>query len=648
MSVEERFSFQAEVARLLHLMVHSVYSEKEVFLRELISNASDACDKLRYQAIAEPHLLEGDPEFRIELAVDKQARTLTITDNGIGMNRDELIENLGTIARSGTKAFLDQMAEKKDEDRVSLIGQFGVGFYSAFMVAESVEVISRKADAEETWKWISDGTGEFSLADTTPPEDFPKRGTRISLSLREGEDAFLGAAKLEGLVRRYSNHVAVPILLLDEGEAPEGGEAPDAEGSEGGGPRRLNEANALWTRPKSEISEEQYTEFYRHVSGGFDMPQTTIHFRAEGLNSFVGLLFVPTMRPFDLFDPERSNRLKLYVNRVFITDHAPLLPAYLRFMRGVVDSEDMPLNISREMLQNNPVVQGHRKALTGRVISELTKLMDKDRERYEAFWETFGAVVKEGLYEDRDRAEQLLKLSLFKTTKSDTWRSLKEIGDDFQEGQKDFFFITGEDEKNLRLSPQLEGYGARDLEVLLMTDPVDGFWVNGAPPLEGKNFVSVTRGSVDLSQFAKKEAGATDEGAEDPTGKTDMSPLLTFLKQSLEGKVSDVRVSERLTTSAVCLVAAEGALDLQLERLLAQQNQLQEGMSQRVLEINADHALIKALSTYLTDKGTGADLEEAAGLLLDQARILEGEVPDDVTAFGQRMTGVMTRLFAGA
>lgn len=627
----EQHSFQAEVSRLLHLMVHSVYSEKEIFLRELISNASDACDKLRYEAITKPDLTGGDEEFRVQLSVDKEACTLTVSDNGVGMSHDELKENLGTIAMSGTGQFADQMSGDDAAD-MSLIGQFGVGFYSAFMVASQVDVISRRAGTEDTWVWSSEGTGAFTL---TPSEDasalMSARGTTIVMKLRDGEDDYLDAMRLKAIVKTYSDHVALPITMVGEA-ADEGGE-PEVE--------TLNTAGALWARPKSEITQEQYKEFYHHVGHGFDDPWHHIHYAAEGRHSYTVLLYVPTMAPMDLFDPKRANRVKLYVNRVFITEDAPLLPPYLRFIRGIVDSQDMPLNLSREMLQDNPIVTSIRNALTKRVLSELKKKAEKEPEAFATFWDGFGAVLKEGLYEDFERRDDLMAIARFKTTKGETYRSLGEYVADMKDGQETIYYLAGADATSIAKSPQLEGYRARGVEVLLLADAVDGFWTGTAGQFEGKSFKSVTQGGADLDSLEKSD---DEPEKEDETQSSNCATLAAYMKGVLEGQVADVRKSDRLTSSAVCLVAGEGGLDMQMEKILAMQGQGALSVT-RVLEINGSHPLIKALAAKAASGEGAQDLEDAARLLLDQARIVEGDPVVDASDFARRLDEVMAKAF---
>ncbi len=619
-------SFQAEVSRLLHLMIHSVYSDREVFLRELISNAADACDRLRYAAIAAPELLASDPELTVSVRPDKEAGTLLVADNGIGMSRDEMIDNLGTIARSGARAFLDELGE--GQASAEQIGQFGVGFYAAFMVADRVEVISRRAGTEEAWRWTSDGTGTFEIEPCPADGDgVPARGTAITLKLREDAHEFLEPHRLERIVRTYSDHISIPIVLEADGET-----------------RQLNEAGALWMRPKAEITADQYREFLGHVSGVHGDPALTVHYRAEGRQEYTVLLFVPGERPFDLYDPDRKGRQKLYVRRVFITDDADLLPAYLRFVRGVIDSEDMPLNISREMLQNNPLVDQIRKAVTKRVLSELTTLADSDAEAYGKVWSQFGPVLKEGLYEDFERRDALLDLARFRTTASDgETRTLKDYVAGMKPNQTAIYYITGEDAGKIASSPQLEGFRARGLEVLLLSDPVDSFWVTTALGYEGKPFRSVTQGEADLDAIpveAGEDAAGTETPEEDGAA---VGTLVAVMKQALGEAVSDVRASQRLTESPVCIVAGEQGLDRNLERLLARQKTAGVERQAPVMEINPRHPVIRALAEEARTDGATAALEEASRLLLDQAFVLEGEPVPDPAGFARRLGAMMSR-----
>ncbi len=487
----ESRAFEADVAKLLHLMVHSVYSDKDVFLRELISNAADACERLRYEAIANPDLLGDDPKPHISLLIDAENRRLTVADNGIGMSHDEMVEALGTIARSGTKAFMEQVEAARGSEGATLIGQFGVGFYSAFMVAEQVDVISRRAGSNEAWLWSSDGKGTFAMAPATL-DDAPARGTRVILHLSEDAKSYTERFQLERIVKAQSGHVPVPISIIEK---------PGAE------PAEVADGAALWTKPKSEITPAEYTDFYRSVAGQFDEPALTIHYRAEGRHEYNVLLFVPSTPPFDLFDPERKGRIKLYVKRVLITDNAEILPRYLRFVRGLVDSADLPLNVSREMIQESPIFGAIRKGVTGRVLSELEKLADSDAEAYGKIWDAFGPVIKEGLYEDFERRDTVLALSRFQTTASgDGVRSLKDYVGALKENQTAIYYLTGSDIDRLKASPHLEGFRARGVEVLLLTDPVDSFWVTMSPDFDGKPFNSVTQGAADLALIPRLDA----------------------------------------------------------------------------------------------------------------------------------------------
>ena len=582
---EEKLSFQAEVSRLLSLMVNAVYSDKEIFVRELISNASDACDKLRYQAISAPELVADDPTYQVLITIDKNARTICLADNGIGMNRDDLVENLGTIARSGTTAFMEEMSGDAKAD-ISLIGQFGVGFYSVFMVAQSVDVISRKAGETDAWRWHSDGLGEFTISDA----ERDSRGTSVTLHVKDGEDEWLEAATLTRIVKKFSDHIDLPIKLA---KPPK----DDTEDAEEPGEETLNEASALWTRPKSDITDEQYKEFYHHVAHAFDDPWLTIHYRAEGKLEYTGLLYVPTQPPYDLFDPSRKNKVKLYIKRVFITDDVEdLVPSYLRFLKGVIDTEDLQLNISREMLQSSPLIAHLRQAVSRRVLNELDKKADKEPEEYTKFWTTFGAVLKEGIYEDAERRDDLLKLSRFQSTGGDELTSLAGYVERMIDEQKAIYYVTGEDKATLLASPHLEGYRARGLEVLLLTDPVDDFWLSMVPEFDDKPFTSITRGAGDLSDIPLKD-GEADDGTDDENDvrSAEYATLIAFFKQCLEKEVKDVRESDRLTDSPVCLVADEGDLDLRLERMMKAHGQLNDE-SQRIMEINPKHPLIKNLA----------------------------------------------------
>lgn len=617
----EKHVFEADVAKLLHLMVHSVYSDKNVFLRELISNAADACEKLRYEAIVAPELLGSDPASRITLTLDEENARLVIEDNGIGMSRDELVESLGTIARSGTRAFMERIEAAQNKDGAQLIGQFGVGFYSAFMVADNVDVVSRRAGTDKAWHWASDGKGSYTVS-AVNLADAPSRGTRITLHLMDDAKTYTSRWTVERIIKEQSGHVPVPISIVEK---------PGAE------PAQVADGTALWTKQKSEISKDDYTDFYRGVAGQYDDPALTVHFRAEGRHEYTALAFVPGSKPFDLFDPDRKGRMKLYVKRVFITDEAELLPRYLRFVRGLVDTADLPLNVSREMIQESPLLANIRKGLTNRVLTGIEKLAESDPEAFAKIWENFGSVIKEGIYEDFERRGQLLALSRFRTTADDDKpRGLSDYVKEMKDGQSAIYYLTGDHLAQLKASPQLEGFRARGIEVLLLTCPVDSFWVTTAPDFEGKPFKSITQGAADLAAIAKKDdaaAASTEAGAA-------VTEFVAFARETLGDVVSDVRTSDRLTESAVCLVAPEQGPDLQLQKMLQGAGRM-EGAPKPVLEINPGHILITALAACSTeDKGFR---EDAVRLLLDQARVLDGDKPENPRAFAERLSRVFDR-----
>ena len=604
--------FQAEVAELLHLMVHSVYSETDIFLRELISNGSDACDKLRYEAIANPELTSGEP-LQIRIAPDKKGGTLTVSDTGIGMDRQELIDNLGTIARSGTKSFLSRLSEAKDG--ANLIGQFGVGFYAAFMVADRIAVTSRRAGTDQVWTWSSSGGSGFEIAPASEADaSRVTRGTEIVLHLKEDAKKYLEAYEIERVVGAYSDNIQFPIFLV-----PEEGE-----------PRQINSASALWQRPKSELKPEDYAQAYKAIGGAFDEPAMTLHYRAEGRQSYAVLLFAPSTKPFDLFEPTRKGRVKLYVRRVFIADDAELLPPYLRFIRGVIDSEDLPLNISREMLQNNPQLAQIRKAVTGRLVGELETLGEKEPEAFAKIWDAFGPVIKEGIYEDFERREKLLALARFTTTAGEK-RSLKQYVEDLKSNQTEIYYLVGDSVERLKSNPKLESASARGIEVLLLTDPVDAFWTSVPSDFGGKPLKSLSQGDIDFGLIPLLDESKTD--AEKPAA--DEAATIALIKDALGERVSDVRASQRLTTSASCLVAGGFGRDRQLERMLAQHT---PGMGTKpILEINMRHPLVAAIAD---SKDIATDI---SFLLLEQAQILDGELPEDPAAFANRLNQLVLR-----
>ena len=627
---EKKLEFQAEVTKVLDLVVHSLYSNKEIFLRELISNASDACDKLRYLSLTENNLIDPGTEFGITLSVNEKAKSITVADNGIGMNHDELIENLGTIARSGTTAFLESLSgdEKKDAD---LIGQFGVGFYSCFSVAKKVEVASRRAGENQAWLWSSEGAGSFIITES----ERDTQGSTVTVYLDKDSKEYLEDARIRNIVKTYSDHISLPINLETTKDTNKSGETTSDQ---------INTGSAIWTRSKSDITEEQYKEFYHHVGHVFDDPWLTLHNRVEGKIEYTNLLYVPSSRPFDLMNPERKHRVKLYVKRVFITDDCEdLMPHFLRFVHGIVDSEDLPLNVSREMLQHNVLVGHIKKALVKRIFSELKKKATKKAEEYATFWDNFGAVLKEGLYEDHENREKLLELVRFKSTESDNLVSLEDYVGRMNEGQEEIFYISGEDAETLKSSPQIEGFKSRGVEVLLMTDPIDEFWLPMVHVFNEKSFKSVTSGDIDIGKIKRSDEAGEEKEKPEAADDAAVAKLLIAFKEELGDAVKDVRASDRLTDSAVCLVAGEGDMDLHLERMLKSQGHMDVPTSARVLEINSTHDLIKQLSVLTDDLTRKEDLQHMAHLLLDQARIIEGEAVSDPVAFSKRLNSALAK-----
>ena len=619
---EEKMEFQAEVSKVLGLVINSLYSNKEIFLRELISNASDACDKLRYLSLTDQQLAKGLAEFSINITTVKKDRTITIADNGIGMNNADLVENLGTVARSGTTAFLESMSgdEKKDS---ALIGQFGVGFYASFSVGEKVEVLTRKAGEKQAWLWTSDGKSSYSIAEAERNDP----GTSVTVYLKKEDKDYIEEARIRNIVRTYSDHISIPIMLA---------------GKEGD--TQINTGSAIWTRQKKDITDEQYKEFYHHVGNVYDEPWLTLHNRAEGKIEYTNLMFIPSSKPYDLMNPDRKNRLQLYVKRVFITDDCDdLMPAYLRFVRGIVDSEDLPLNVSREMLQHNVVVKRIRSALIRRVFNELKKKAEKDPEEFSKFWTNFGAVLKEGLYEDHENRDKILEIVRFNSTASDKLIGLSEYVERMKKGQTEIYYISGEGLDLVKASPQLEGFKARGIEVLLMTDPVDEFWLPMVGQFDEKPFTSATSGSVDLSNIknVKDKKENDDKNEAKKADDASVAKLILALKESLGETVKDVCSSDRLTDSAVCLVAGEGDMDLHLERMLKMQGQMEVPTAARVLEINPAHPLIIKMSEVVNKPAKKTALNDMALLLFDQARIIEGEPVSDPAAFSQRLNSIL-------
>jgi len=600
----ERHEFSAEVGRLLDLVVHSLYSEREIFLRELVANAADATDRRRFKALTDPAL--GVPgEARVRIVPDKAARTITIADDGIGMDKAELAANLGTIARSGTRAFGAEAAKAKPGEKVDLIGQFGVGFYSAFMVADRVEATSRRAGSDEAWTWASEGAGAYTLA----PGERDRAGTTITLHMKGDAEEFLEPIRLQTIVKKWADHITVPITIVTDGED-----------------KPANEGTALWRKPKSEVTEEQYKGFYQNLGNLFDDPWATLHWRAEGALEFSALLFVPGMRPFEAVEGPRESRVRLHVRRMFITDEAGLLPPWLRFVQGVVDTEDLPLNVSREMLQATPVLARIRKAVTGKVLGEI-KARAKDPEDFAKLWENFGAIMKEGVWEDSEHRKEVAGLMRFRSSTNEGWTGLDEYVARMKPGQEAIYFLTGDDAEALAKSPQLEGYGARGVEVLLLTDPVDSFWPERLHGWDGKKLLSVT-GGADLSAI---ELTAQPEGE-----AADMEKLLPALKAALGDDVREVRATDRLTDSAVVLAAGGFGPDLQMQRMMRRHGK--SGFGGAILEVNPRHPLIRALAAKADTDG---DVSEAAHTLLDLARVQDGDMPADPAGFARRVTAAL-------
>ena len=604
--------FEADTGKILNIVINSLYSNKEIFLRELLSNASDAHHKRQYLGQTDSKLLSADAA-EISITLNKKRKTIAISDSGIGLDQQDLIEALGTIARSGTKAFIEQIEEaaEKDKDAISLIGQFGVGFYASFMVADKVEVHTLKAGQDQGYSWQSDGQSGYEINASSARDTV---GTTVVLHLKKEAKEFLEDIRIQTLVKKYSDHIAYPIQLMKDDQTSE----------------VLNSVEALWTKPAKDITQEQYNNFYQSHSGQYDTPFLTLHNKAEGAVEFTNLLFLPSQKPFDLFDPERKTKVQLYVNRVFITDELKdLIPEWLRFVRGIIDTASLDLNVSREMLQHNATLLKIRKAVTKRVLSELAKKVKKDPQAYEAFWANFGRVLKEGIYEDADNRDRILKICRFYSLKQDKMISLEDYIDAMPQTQDDIYYLASDSVEAAKRSPHIEGFAERDIDVLLMTDPIDEFWISTSPKYSEKSLISIARENVDLSKFAKE--GEADE-ADDQN--SDMSDVIVKLKAALGEKVSDIRVSSTLTSSPVRLVAADGGLDFNLERIMKAQNPDYTG-SAKVLELNATHPIMQKLKAQPEETDQG--LDALALVLFQQARILDGEMPEDPTSFIQNV-----------
>jgi molecular chaperone HtpG len=616
----QRMEFQTEAKQLLHLMVHSLYSHKEVFIRELVSNASDALDKLRFEAITKPDLKPGDEELAIHLKLDKTGKIFTITDNGIGMTKQEVIDNIGTIARSGSRAFVEKLSGDQKADS-NLIGMFGVGFYSVFMVASRVKLVTKRAGSDEPATiWESDGTGDYSIAET----EKAAAGTEITVYLNEENSTYSDEWQVRSVIKKYSDFIAFPIYL------------PNDKGKE----EVVNVTKPLWKRSPSEITQEQYEEFYKSALGGFDKPLAVLHNRAEGVLEYSSLLFVPEKAPFDLFNYERKHGVKLYVKRVFIMDDCKeLMPEYLRFVKGIVDSEDLPLNVSREILQQNPIVEKIRRGLVSKVIGKLAEMADQDPSKYTAFWKQFGPVIKEGLHIDHDNKDKLLELVRFQSslTGKDEYVSLKQYVGRMKSDQKDIYYITAETREIAEKSPHLEIFKEKGIEVLFMVDPVDEFVVPDIYNYDSKKLVSVTKGDLDLGDMG------TEEKKEQKKAEGALKKLAERIKNILADQVKEVRVTTRLRESPACLVSDEADMGAHMERIMKSMGQFVP-VSKRTLEINGTHPILQNMNALYEKDPKAVQLDEWAKLLYDQALIAEGQPPSDPLAYSKRVNDMLVKV----
>lgn len=638
MPEKQNFEFGVETKKILKLMIHSLYTNKDIVIRELISNASDACDKLRYQTTINPDILGSETDLKIKIEINEEERTLSVIDSGIGMNRDDLINQLGTIAKSGTEAFLEQMSKNKEQNAIELIGQFGVGFYSSFMIAKKVEVISKKVDSDDAYIWESSGEGEFKVKKYE--KEFP-RGTKVILYLKDDESDFLDRFHIKHIIKAYSDHIAFPIELK--------------MGTTDSSVETINVGTALWTKPKNEITKEQYNEFYKYIVHMPGEPWMVLHNKVEGNIEFTSLLFIPDRRTFDLFSPDMNTRVKLYIKRVFITeDTAQLLPRYLRFIQGVVDSQDLPLNISRESLQYNSMVGKIRKALVKKIFSELSKKDENEPEEYLKFWDNFGAVIKEGLCENNVNNDDLLDICKFYSSKSkDKPESLKTYIENMKPNQKEIYYINGSSVENIDNSPQVEGFKTKDIEVLYLCDTVDDFWVTATNKYKDYQFKSITRSDIDIDNLNPqneekpdlefdddKKAREEKEKLKDVT-ESNYENLIKFFKNTLENcNLKDVKISKKLTTSPVCLVADERGMDIKLERFLLEQKQIVAPLP-KILEINPNHYLLKIIQENLANKDRFGEIQDMVKTLFDEACILEGEPIKNPSDFANRLNKLM-------
>lgn len=619
---KEKLEFGAETGKILHLMIHSLYTNKDIFLRELISNASDASDKLRYLSVTSPELSKIASDFKIVISANEKDRTITIQDNGIGMNKEDLINNLGTIASSGTQKFANQLTGDKNKD-LQLIGQFGVGFYSSFMIADKVEVITQKAGEDKIWKWSSDGEGSYEIEELDSIANNPYR-TTITLHLRKDMDEYLDKFRIKHIVKTYSDHISIPIEFIDENNQVE----------------VVNNGSAIWTRSKSSITEEQYKDFYKTVSHMPDSPWMILHNKNEGALEYTNLLYIPSNKTYDLFHPDRKSRVKLYVKKVFITDEGvDLIPANLRFIRGIIDSEDLPLNISRETLQYNNVIAKIKKSVSHKIYSELKKRLDSERDSYEGFWNNFGACIKEGLCESLDDKSNILDICLFRSVKQNKFITLDEYINSMHSDQKEIYYLSGDDHEKLKNSPQIEGFIKRDIDVLLFTDTVDDFWVNVCHQYKEKEIKSVTRADIELGNIDDLEKESPED--QNSINETDRTAVIEFFKNTLNSMVSDAKISGKLTNSPVCLSVAEGGMDMRMERYLKEQKQLAYS-SNKIIEINPKHPIIIKIAEMVKNN-LQQEASSLVKLLFDQACIIEGEQIQDPIDFANRLDSLISR-----
>ncbi len=622
---KQNFEFQAEVGKILNIVANSLYSDKEIFIREYISNAADACDKLRYAQLKNPSLMNKGEEFKILVTANKKNNILEISDNGIGMTKDELIESLGTIAKSGTEDFIKKMEKENNKD-IEQIGKFGVGFYSGFMVAKRIEVLSKKAGTAESWKWSSEGKGNFDIEKI----DKISHGTSVKIFLNTEAKEYSEKIRIENIIKKYSDHITHSVYIL-ESDAKDKNE------------EKVNKGTALWNKDKKDIKKEEYEEFYTNIGPNYDKPWKIIHNKIEGNLNYTNLIFIPSEKPFDLLNAEKVSNLKLFIKKVFITDKLEnILPKYLRFVSGIIDSEDISLNISREMLQNDPTVAKIKSHLTKKVLSELKTELKKSKDNYINFWKNFGSVMKEGIHEDYANKEKILDISLFYSSKSKKFITVEEYLNNKKKDQSEIFYISGDNIENLINSPQMETFIKNDIEVLLFTDPVDEFWIPNISEYKKCTFKSITKGNIDIDKYKDKKNNKKDE-ERDKKKDENINKLIAYMKGHFGEKVKDVKISTRLTDSPVCFVAEENAMDIHLENLLKKHKHLDQ-VSTKVLEINPDHTIIKNLSVLdFTNENNKSKCAEVSDILLNQAKIIEGIPLEDSKSFCQSINNLMVK-----